>query len=458
MTVTGARALVDGVWIDTVFPTGEGTHSTIWRVDEPSGCFQAGVQVSAPENFEAPWTRRGRRFEWWSPSGGLLWGGVTTEADRDQDDGLGIQAVGYGETAKDYAAKWFNPDTERWEATFVPNDAVDAAVERGAFFDRYGVDLGSEPLTRAGDGPGITVWELLARAAELQGKRVWFDQWGAITFRADPTEPSLTVMPDPYYMGVADDQFITKLWGDYYIAGASTYRVTLLGNSLGGTFTLTANGQTTGNIAYNAAAATVQTAIQALGGIFATATVTGSTPSWLVHLTEGGVIMTGNAANLTGTGKGIRVELADTFRVVDAEDTAAKDAYGPRERSVDLTPLGPIDEATAQDYVDGRFAKVGGRMGFTRAVLLDALNLMAMNGTPIPARHVRAGEMLQIPDNRDSRSTPTVRDAIWIVLSEVKVTEAADPEAVVTPVGFSPRDFEGLLAPPEKPADKEEAA
>ena len=454
----GARALVDGVWLDTEFPTGEGEHSTIWRVDEPSGCYQAGVNVYAPTNFEAQWTRRGRRFEWWSTAGGLLWGGVTVEADRDQSDGLGIQAVGYGETLKDYAAKWFNTDTERWEATFVPNDAVDAAVSRGALFSRYGVDLGSDPLTRPGDGPGITVGELLARAAELQGKRVHVDKWGAITFKADPTEPEWTVLPDPYYMGVADDQFVTKLWADYFIDGVSNYRVTLLGNSLGGTFTLTANGQTTGNIAWNAAAAAVQTAVQALGGVFATATVTGSASPWVVSVPVGGVVMTGNAANLTGTGKGIRVSLADTFRVVSWEDSAAKDAFGPRERSIDLTPLGPITETTAQAYVDGRGAKVGGRMGFTRAVLLDRLNLMAMNGVPACARHVEAGQMLQIPDNRDSRSTPTVRDAIWIVLGEVKVSESALPDAVVTPVGFSPRDFEGLLAPPEKPADKEEAA
>lgn len=450
-----ARARVDGVWIDTMYPTGDGEHSTIWRVDEPSGCYKAGIQVAAPVNFEAPWTRRGRVFEWWSPAGGLIWGGMTTEADRDQSDGLGIQAIGYGETMNDYDAKWFNPVTERWEATFVPNTAVDAAVERGALFSRYGVDLGSEALMVPGDGPGVKVGTLLQRAAALQGKRVHVDQWGAITFRTDPTEPSLTVLPDPYYMGVADDQFVTKLWGDYYIDGTTTYRVTLLGNSLGGTFTLTANGQTTGNIAWNATAGAVQTAVQALGGVFATATVTGS---WTITVPAGGVIMTGNAANLTGTGKGIRVSLADTFRVVSAEDSAAEDAYGPRERSVDLTPLGPIDETTAQSYVDGRFALVGGRMGFTRAVALDSLNLMAMNGTPIPARYVQAGEMLQIPDNRDSRSTPTVRDAIWIVLSEVRVVEADRPEATVTPVGFSPRDFEGLLAPPEKPAETEEAA
>lgn len=454
----GARALVDGVWIDTLFPTGDGEHSTIWRVDEPSGCYQAGVNVFAPTNFEAQWTRRGRRFEWWSPVGGLLWGGVTTEADRDASDGLGIHAVGYGETLKDYAAKVWNDDLDRWEATWVPNDAVDAAVERGALFSRYGVDLGSDDLKQAGDGPGITVGQLLARAAELQGKRVHVDKWAAITFRADPTEPSLTVLPDPYYMGVADDQFVTKLWGDYFIEGETTYRVTLLGNSLGGTFTLTANGQTTGNIAWNANAAAVATAVQALGGVFATATVTGSASPWVIKVPTGGVIMAGNAANLTGTGKGIRVSLADTFRVVSWEDSAARDAFGPRERSIDLTPLGPITATTAQSYVDGRGAKVGGRMGFTRAVALDHLNLMSMNGVSIPARHVEAGEMLQIPDNRDSRSTPTVRDAIWITLAEVKVTESALPEAVVTPVGFSPRDFEGLLAPPEKPADQTEAA
>ncbi len=49
-----------------------------------------------------------------------------------------------------------------------------------------------------------------------------------------------------------------------------------LSNATGGTFTLTGNSNTTAAIAYNASAATVQTAIRALGGNYAGVVVTGS--------------------------------------------------------------------------------------------------------------------------------------------------------------------------------------
>jgi hypothetical protein len=51
--------------------------------------------------------------------------------------------------------------------------------------------------------------------------------------------------------------------------------VTINGTPTGGTFVLSSGGNSA-TLAYNAAAATVQTAVQAWGGIYATATVTGS--------------------------------------------------------------------------------------------------------------------------------------------------------------------------------------
>ena len=71
----------------------------------------------------------------------------------------------------------------------------------------------------------------------------------------------------------------------------------------GGTFTLAnpATGGTTGNIAYNATAATVQTAMRAVSG-WSTVTVTGSAGAWTINR---GVVgnyadPTGNGASLTG--------------------------------------------------------------------------------------------------------------------------------------------------------------
>ena len=64
--------------------------------------------------------------------------------------------------------------------------------------------------------------------------------------------------------------------GFYRRAGNRVQTVTITGVPTGGTFTLTGGGATTGTIAFNASAATVQTAVRTLGGNFSVATVTGS--------------------------------------------------------------------------------------------------------------------------------------------------------------------------------------
>lgn len=71
--------------------------------------------------------------------------------------------------------------------------------------------------------------------------------------------------------------------GLYRRQGHKVQVVTLTGSPTGGTFTLTGNNAETGTIAYNANAATVQTAVRTLGGPFDSATVTGTGP-WTVTL------------------------------------------------------------------------------------------------------------------------------------------------------------------------------
>jgi hypothetical protein len=77
-------------------------------------------------------------------------------------------------------------------------------------------------------------------------------------------------------LGLADDQIlqwftrrnVTPVWHLDGPTGLDEVQtVTITGSPTGGTFTLTFNGQTTGNIAYNATAATVQAALEALSNI-----------------------------------------------------------------------------------------------------------------------------------------------------------------------------------------------
>ncbi|WP_052227136.1 P22 phage major capsid protein family protein [Rhodococcus sp. Chr-9] len=89
--------------------------------------------------------------------------------------------------------------------------------------------------------------------------------------------------------------------------GTNTYAVNL-GGATGGTFTLTFNGRTTGNINYNATAATVKTALVNLDDGFAAAdfTVTGSGGEFTIALPGS---LTVDGASLTG-GTGATVTAA----------------------------------------------------------------------------------------------------------------------------------------------------
>jgi hypothetical protein len=86
---------------------------------------------------------------------------------------------------------------------------------------------------------------------------------------------SLAGLPAAFSQGVS---------GKYWRQGDNVQVVTISGSPTGGTFTLTAGGLTTAAIAYNASAAAVQTAVRALGGIFAGVTVTGTGP-WTLTFT-----------------------------------------------------------------------------------------------------------------------------------------------------------------------------
>jgi len=71
--------------------------------------------------------------------------------------------------------------------------------------------------------------------------------------------------------------FNSGVSGRYYRSGDAVQVGTINGTPTGGTFTVTIGGQTTAGIAYNAAAATVTTAVQLLpGSVAAGCTVTGS--------------------------------------------------------------------------------------------------------------------------------------------------------------------------------------
>src|SRR5207253_9843494 len=99
----------------------------------------------------------------------------------------------------------------------------------------------------------------------------------------------------------------TVLVTGYGYRGDSVQQVQLTGSPAGGTFTLTFNGQTTAPIAYNAAAGTVQTALQNLSTIGSGNALVAGAPGgpWQVRFAaalSGAVqpMLTGNSSGLTG--------------------------------------------------------------------------------------------------------------------------------------------------------------
>lgn len=111
----------------------------------------------------------------------------------------------------------------------------------------------------------------------------------------------------------------------YQISGTTAVQtVTLTGTPTGGTFTLTFRGQTTTGIAYNANAATVQSALQALSSIGSgNATVSGTGPYVVTFAgtlaAQAVELLIGSGASLTG-GTAPAVSIAMTTPGVDPED------------------------------------------------------------------------------------------------------------------------------------------
>lgn len=95
------------------------------------------------------------------------------------------------------------------------------------------------------------------------------------------------------------------LYGPYAAATNEVQTVTITGSPTGGTFTLTWNSQTTAAIAYNATAATVRTALEALSNIApGDVTVTGSAGGPYT-VTFGGAYLGDDVAQMTASGAGL---------------------------------------------------------------------------------------------------------------------------------------------------------
>lgn len=105
---------------------------------------------------------------------------------------------------------------------------------------------------------------------------------------------------DNVYVSATDGKFC-----DANPAAREKQTVTISGSPTGGTFTLTLSGQTTGTIAYNATAATVEAALEALSTVGqGNVQVTGNAGGpWTVEFV--GQLQNSNVAEMTASGAGL---------------------------------------------------------------------------------------------------------------------------------------------------------
>lgn len=350
-----ARVRVGGVWLDSRYPTAEVQDSTIYRREGWSGDYQASCAWGARADFQAAWLRKGAKYEV-VEHGLVTWNGLVSELEPG--DTWKIHAYGYGVQADEFRA--VKVVGGALVPTYIPNEAIDAAVTNDALAWRRFDSIGTTAVTTATDELS-DLTTLLDRASQAQGKRWVVDSGREVTLVAEPTAAKWIVSPNSAYLGTADDQYVTHLYG-YYIS--------------------------------------------ALDG-------TTGAPS--------------------------------AYGVVVARDDEMAAQFGRKAHEVDLKPLGLMSQAAAQANIDGRFALVGARMGWTNGIELTRSSLRRLGfgkGSPMS---VRAGDRLRIPGVMDTRSQPTTRAAIDVVLGEV--TRYHDEQrAAAVPVGFTPRDFQGALS------------
>lgn len=181
-----------------------------------------------------------------------------------------------------------------------------------------------------------------------------------VFYQPPPTVNSGTI--DELRVCTPDPNILEFCCGGEVITSGGTNEiqtVTITGTPAGGTFTLTYSGQTTGSIAYNATAATVRTALEALSNIDVgdVAVAGGPGPGTPYVVTFGESLAAEDVAQMTATGSftgGTTPAVAVTTTTPGAVGTAAI-GYRAPQVNVDPTPNGVVIEAWSRAVRNNAF-------------------------------------------------------------------------------------------------------
>lgn len=168
-------------------------------------------------------------------------------------------------------------------------------------------------------------------------------------------DPIQVCTPDPHIM-----EFL--IGGAVILTPSEVQTVTITGGPTGGTYTLTFSGQTTAAIAYNATAAAVRTALEALSNVEVGDVTTGGGPhpGTPITVTFGGQYSGTDVAQMTASAVGLTGGTTPAVTVTTTTAGGSGDAIGYRAPEVNTTPVpnGVAIEAWTNAILDNAVATV----------------------------------------------------------------------------------------------------
>lgn len=198
----------DGAILHLIGKVSAVEFSTTWGIaGTPGGCELASFTFGYPAEHVPPMLRRGKVLEIHDGSGIPAWAGLISEVQRDGEVWQ-VHARGFGAEADRYPA--FDSGATTTDADL----AVAWAIGEGLPWTTPG-DLFDPVLGPTETVSTNTLTDVLTYAATQQGKRwaVWAD--GVLYVAEDPTSPSWAASPEVLPPGVADDNYVTRLYGRY---------------------------------------------------------------------------------------------------------------------------------------------------------------------------------------------------------------------------------------------------
>ncbi|WP_181312459.1 hypothetical protein [Nocardioides campestrisoli] len=128
--------------------------------------------------------------------------------------------------------------------------------------------------------------------------------------------------------------------------------------------------------------------------------------------------------------------------MVGSAEAAAQ--FGRRTRLVDLTKMGPITQALANEVLVGMLLRSGARMGWGEGLELGHGQITTLGSTPADLAQVQAGHVVRLDGVADVSRPGTFRPYTDILIERSRYTDG-EQRISLTPQGYAPRSYEDIL-------------